>query len=97
MIRLLIIFAVVLIVWQLLKMLSNQARILSRQSTIDEARTIGLDEAGQYIQNPILSEDYVQERGISLQILGSLIERGDIPAYQWRQYIYVENRELINF
>jgi len=96
MIRLLIIFAVLLIVWQLLRMLSRQAIMLSKQMTLDEAKTIGLAEAAGHIQNPILLEDYVLERGVSLRDINSLIERGDMPAYQWRQYTFVENRELIN-
>ena len=89
MIRLLVIFVVLLVVWQLF-------RVLSKPATLEQARTIGLEEARENIQNPILLEDYLKERNISLDILESLIERGDMPIYQWRQYTFIENRELID-
>lgn len=89
MIRLLFIFVVLLVAWQLFRM-------SSRETTLEEARTIGLQEAMSHIQSPILIEDYAEARGIPKEDLDSLIEQGEIPAYRWRQYTFIENRELIN-
>jgi len=88
MIRLVIIFIVMLVAWQLF-------RTLSRKTTLEEARTIGLQKAGSHINNPILLEDYAEAKRIPKEELDSLIEQGKIPAYRWRQYTYIENRELI--
>ena len=88
MIKLLIIFIVMLVAWQLFRM-------LSRKATLEEARTIGLQKASLHINNPILLEDYTEARGIPKEALDSLIEEGNIPSYHWRQYTYIENRELI--
>jgi len=88
MIQLLIIVVAILVVW----LISN---MLSRKPTIEEARTVGLQQANEHIQNPILLEDYAQARGIPSEDLYAWIEQGKIPAYHWRQYIYVENREPI--
>ena len=89
MIRLLFIFVALLIAWQLFRM-------LGREATIEEARTIGLQEAMSHIQSPILLEDYAEARGIPQEQLESMIEQGEIPSYRWRQYTYIENRELID-
>ncbi len=88
MIRLLIIFVVLLVAWQLFRM-------SSREATLEEARTIGLQKARLHIHSPILLEDYAEARGIPKEQLDSLIEQGKIPAYRWRQYTYIENRELV--
>jgi len=88
MIRLLIIFVVLLLAWQLFRM-------SSREAALEEARTIGLQEARSHIQSPILLEDYVEAKGIPKEELDSLIEQGEIPTYRWRQYTYIEDRELI--
>ena len=88
MIRLLILFVVILVVWILFRM-------LIRKPTLEEARTIGLQEASHHINNPILLTDYIKARGIPKEAMDSLIEEGEIPSYYWRQYIYIENRELI--
>jgi hypothetical protein len=88
MIRLLIIFVVLLVAWQLF-------RTSSREATLEEARTIGLQKARAHIHSPILLEDYAEARGIPKEELDSLIEQGEIPAYRWRQYTYIENRELV--
>jgi len=89
MIRLLILFVVILVAWILFS-------ILGRKATLEEARTIGLQEASSHINNPILLEDYIAARGIPKEALDSLIEEGKIPSYYWRQYVYIENRELID-
>lgn len=88
MIRLLMVFVLLLVVWQLFRM-------LSREATLEEARTIGLQEASSHIQSPILLEDYAEARGIPREKLASWIEKGEIPSYRWRQYTYIEDRELI--
>ena len=88
MIRLVIFIIVLLVVWQLFRM-------SSREATLEEARTIGLQEARLHIHSPILLEDYVETRGIPKEKLDSLIEQGEIPYYRWRQYTYIENRELV--
>ncbi|NQZ30867.1 MAG: hypothetical protein HRU06_06310 [Oceanospirillaceae bacterium] len=88
MIRLLLIVALLLVVWQLFRM-------LSRSATLEEARTIGLQQARSHIQSPILLEDYAEARRIPMQQLVSWIEKGEIPSYRWRQYTYIEDRELI--
>jgi len=69
--------------------------MFNRKATLEEARTIGLQEARSHIHNPILLEDYTQAKGIPMEELESLIEQGKIPAYRWRQYTYIENRELV--
>jgi len=89
MIRLLIICAVLLALWQLYRM-------LGREATLEEARTIGLQQASSHIQSPILLEDYAAARGIPKEKLVAWIEKGEIPSYRWRQYTYIEDRALIN-
>ena len=89
MIRLLIIFVILLVAWQLFRM-------SRREATLEDARTIGLQKARSHIHSPILLEDYAEARGISKEELGSLIEQGEIPAFRWRQYTYIENRELVD-
>jgi len=88
MIQLLVLFIALLIAWLLFK-------ILNREPTLEEARTIGLQKAREHLENPILLEDYTEASRLSREELDSLIEQGKIPAYYWRQYTYVENRELI--
>ena len=88
MIKLLLIFIFILVVWQLFRM-------LSRKATLEEARTIGLQKASMHINNPILLEDYTDAKGIPKEALESLIEQGQIPSYRWRQFTYIENRELV--
>ncbi|KKL83818.1 hypothetical protein LCGC14_1970890 [marine sediment metagenome] len=88
MIKLLLIFIFILVVWQLFRM-------LSRKATLEEARTIGLQEARSHIHSPILLEDYTDAKGIPKEALESLIEQGQIPSYRWRQFTYIENRELV--
>lgn len=88
MIRLLIILVVLLIAWQLFRM-------SSREATLEQARTIGIKKASLHIQSPILLEDYAESRGIAMEGLYSLVEKGEIPSYRWRKYTYIENRELI--
>ena len=88
MIRLLILFIVILIAWLLFG-------VWGRKATLEEARTIGLQEASSHINNPILLEDYTVAKGIPKEALDSLIEEGKIPFYHWRQYTYIENRELV--
>lgn len=89
MIRLLILFVGLLVVWQLMRM-------VNRGATLEEARTIGLKEASTHIQSPILLGDYAEATGIPRKDLELMIGQGEIPSYNWRQYIYIENRELIN-
>mgnify|MGYP000546873510 CR=1 FL=1 len=89
MIRLLLIVVVVLIVWSIFRM-------MNREATLEEARTIGLEKARLQINNPILLEDYTEEKKIPMEQLVSLIEQGKIPIFRWRQYTYIENRELIS-
>ena len=88
MIKLLIFFIVILFSWIIFRM-------MSRKATLEEARTIGLQAASLHINNPILLEDYSESRGIPKEALDSLIEEGKMPSYQWRQYTYIENRELV--
>ncbi|NRB41473.1 MAG: hypothetical protein HRU20_23880 [Pseudomonadales bacterium] len=88
MIRLLIFFLAMILAWQLFRM-------LNRKATLEEARTIGLQQASLHINNPILLEDYTETRGIPMEALESMIEQGGIPSYRWRQFIYIENRELV--
>jgi len=88
MIRLLILFIVILLAWILFRM-------MSRKATLEEARTIGLQEASLHINHPILLDDYSEAKGIPMDALDSLIDEGKIPSYNWRQYTYVENRELV--
>ncbi|MFT6906185.1 MAG: hypothetical protein ACJAS1_002850 [Oleiphilaceae bacterium] len=88
MIKLVILFIVILVVWILFRM-------MIRKATLEEARTIGLQEASFHINNPILLEDYSEAKGIPKEALDSLIEEGKIPSYYWRQYTFIENRELV--
>ncbi len=88
MIQLLVLFIALLVAWLLFNM-------LNREPTIEEARTIGLQKAREHLENPILLEDYIEASRLPREELDSLIEQGKIPAYYWRQYTYVENRELI--
>jgi len=67
MIKLLIIFVVLLVAWQLFRM-------SSREATLEEARTIGLQKARSHIHSPILLEDYAEagtdklNRGLGLTL-----------------------------
>ena len=88
MIRLLIIFVILLVAWQLFRM-------SSRETTLEEARTIGLQEARSHIQSPILLEDYTEAKGVPKEELGSWVDKGEVPSYCWRKYTYIEDRELI--
>lgn len=88
MIRLVFIFVILFLVWLLFRMATKHA-------TLDQARTIGLQEAEKHIHSPILLEDYVEARKIPIERMESLIESGDMPSYRWRQYTFIENRELI--
>ncbi len=89
MIRLLLIVVVILILLSIF-------RIINRKATIEEARTIGLEKARLQINNPILLEDYIEAKKIPMEQLVYLIEQGKIPTFRWRQYTYIENRELIS-
>lgn len=89
MIRLLLIVVVILIIFSIF-------RIINRKATIEEARTIGLEKAKLEINNPILLEDYTEAKKIPMEQLIYLIEQGKIPTFRWRQYTYIENRELIS-
>jgi len=89
MIRLLLIVVVILILLSIF-------RIINRKATIEEARTIGLEKAKLEINNPILLEDYTEAKKIPMEQLVYLIEQGKIPTFRWRQYTYIENRELIS-
>lgn len=66
-------------------------RQLNKESTIEEARTKGLEEVKLHLKNPILVEDYVQAKGISKAEIDSLIRQGKITAYSWCQYTFIEN------
>ena len=88
MIKLLLIFLVLLFAWQL-------SRMSNRDATLEEARTIGLEKARSLIHSPILLEDYAEARGIPVEELVSLVEKEEIPSYRWRQYTFIEDRELI--
>jgi hypothetical protein len=70
-------------------------RRLNKESTIDEARTKGINEVKPYLNSPILIEDYAESRGISKTEIESLIRQGKILAHSWRQYTFVENDEDI--
>jgi len=89
MIRLLLIVVVILILLSIFRM-------INRKATIEEARTIGLEKARLQINNPILLEDYTEAKKIPMEQLVYLIEQGKIPTFRWRQYTYIENRELIS-
>lgn len=91
--RLLIAFVVVMVLWQLYRVASKE---MARKATLEEARSAGLQEAQRYIQSPILLEDYADARGIPKETLESMVEQEKIPFYIWRQFTFIENRELID-
>ena len=84
MIKLILLIFVVLIAWQLI-------RLLNKEPGIEEARTKGLEEVKHHLKNPILVEDYVESKGVSKAEIDSLIRQGKISAYSWRQYTFIEN------
>mgnify|MGYP000495023663 FL=1 len=90
MIRLLFIVVIGLLVWQLVRVAARMST-----TTIEEARTVGLQEAAEHIENPILLDDYLNGRRVSREQIEALIEEGRMPSYEWRQYIFIENRELV--
>lgn len=94
MIQLILLLIVIIAFWLLFRMISKTVG-MSRNATLDEARTLGLHEASAHMTNPILLEDYSAAKGVPLDVLSSLIEEGKIPFYQWRQYTFVENRDLV--
>lgn len=91
MIQLLMLLIVLIILWMLVKAL---LKMTGKKATLEEARTIGLQEASLHINNPILLEDYAHAKGIPMDVLVSLIEEGKMPFYHWHQFTFVENREL---
>ena len=93
MVRIIIFLVVLLIVWQVFRAAGKGGAI---KATLDEARTVGLQEASAYIQSPILLNDYAEARGISKEKLESMVKQEVIPSYKWHQYIFIENRELID-
>jgi len=66
-------------------------RFLNKESTIEEARTKGLEEVKPYLNNPILVEDYVETKGVTQAEIDSLIRQGKISAYNWHQFTFIEN------
>ena len=84
MIELISFIVVILIAWQIIK-------LLNRESTIEEARTKGVEKVKSHLKNPVLVEDYAESKGISKAEVDSLIGQGKISAYSWHQYTYVEN------
>jgi len=91
MIQLIMLLIVLLLVWMLVRAL---LKMTGAKATLEEARTIGLQEASLHINNPILLDDYALAKGLPMDVLGVLIEEGKIPYYLWKQYTFVENREL---
>ena len=91
MIQLILLLLVAFAILMLLKMAKNTK---SQKATLEEARTVGLQEASLHINNPILLEDYSQAKGLEMEVLTSFIEEGKMPYYLWHQYTFVENREL---
>ena len=83
MIKLISFIIIILIAWQII-------RLLNKESTIEEARTKGIEEVKPYLKNPILVEDYVESKGISKAEIDSLISQGKISAYSLRQYTFIE-------
>jgi hypothetical protein len=77
---------VILIAWQIIK-------LLNREPTIEEARTKGVEKVKPHLKDPILVEDYAESKGISKAEVDALIGQGKIPAYSWHQYTYVENTD----
>jgi hypothetical protein len=94
MIQLILLLIVIIAFWLLFRMISKTIA-MNQTATLDEARTLGLHEASAHITNPILLEDYSTAKGVPLDILISLVQEGKIPFYQWRQYTFVENRDLV--
>lgn len=84
MIKLILFIIVILIAWLLI-------RLVNKESTIEEARTKGIEEVKPHLKNPILVEDYMESKGISKAEIDSLIRQGKISAYSWRQYTFIEN------
>ena len=93
MIQLILLLLVAFAILMLLKMAKNTK---SQKATLEEARTVGLQEASLHINNPILLEDYSQTKGLEMEVLTSFIEDGKMPYYLWYQYTFVENRELVH-
>lgn len=93
MIKVLIFIIGLLIIWQLIRMARATG---TNVASLEDARTVGLQEAAAHIQSPVLLEDYAKARGIPKEKLESMIEQEAIPFYQWCQYTYIENRELID-
>ncbi len=94
MIQLILLLIVIIAFWLLFRMIGKTIAT-SKDATLEEARTLGLHEASAHITNPILLEDYSIAKGVPLDVLESLIEEGKVPFYQWRQYTFVENRDLV--
>ena len=91
MIQLIMLLLLLLAVLMLFRLSS---KMKAREATLEEARTVGLQEASLHINNPILLEDYSQAKGLEMEVLTSFIEEGKMPYYLWHQYTFVENREL---
>ena len=67
MIQLLIIFIAIIVVACLLFKMWN------KEATLEDARTIGLQEASSHINNPILLDDYIEAKRIPMEELEPLI------------------------
>lgn len=66
-------------------------KFINRTVTIEEARTNGIEKARAYIKAPVLLEDYAEVMGVSKDEVAALIEQGEMQAYKWNQYTFVEN------
>lgn len=91
MIQLIFLLLISFLVFMIFKMAKGMK---PKKATLEEARSIGLEEASLHINNPILLEDYSVEKDLPIEVLLSLIEEGKMPFYHWHEYTYVENREL---
>ena len=66
-------------------------RILNKGTTIEEARKKGINKVKHHLQNPVLVEDYIESHDISRARIDALISQGEIPAYSWRDFTFIEN------
>ena len=65
--------------------------VLNKGTTIEEARTKGINKVKHHLHNPVLVEDYIESHDISRARMDALISQGKIPAYSWRDFTFIES------
>ena len=62
---------------------------LMRKPTIDVARNKGMKAVRQYLDNPVLALDYLEQHSLTDAELQQKISAGKLEAYTWKHFLFV--------